>query len=174
MQPLQPQPTHPQLVENGGTAFTPEQWRQLQQNRTLRVIVRSREVNMLRQYWFDKAGTLQYTLVALRRREEPFTRELVTAIKGRLLTAKEQKQLYSEQGLIKAFRKQDGTLYRSRFGVVTKPGKKDVLTECVLAVKQPQEVIPEPKPQAGQQLLQQQEERPKVKTYLPKKRGRRI
>lgn len=29
-------------------------------------------------------------------------------------------RLYSEQGLIKAFRKQDGTIYRSRFGVESK------------------------------------------------------
>lgn len=174
MQPQpKPQPTAPQLVENGGTAFTPEQWRQLRQNRTLRVIVRSREVNMLRQYWFDSAGTLQYTLVALRRRDEPYTRELVTAIKGHRLTAQEQKQLYSEQGLTKTFRKQDGTVYRSRFGGVTKPGQKDMLTECVLAVKQSQEVKPELKPQAGQGQ-QKQKERPQVKTHPPRKRGRSI
>lgn len=174
MQPPQPkpQPTAPQLVENGGTAFTPEQWRQLQQNRTLRVIVRSREVNMLRQYWFDKAGTLQYTLIALRRREEAFTRELVTAIKGHRLTAQEQKQLYSEQGLTKAFRRQDGAVYRSRFGVVTKPGQKDMLTECVLAVQQPQEMKSEPKSQVKPE--QQHKERPQVITIPPKKRGRHL
>lgn len=174
MQPPQPksQPTAPQLVENGGTAFTPEQWQQLQQNRTLRVIVRSREVNMLRQYWFDKAGTLQYTLIALRRRDESFTRELVTAIKGHLLTAQEQKQLYSGQGLTKAFRRQNGTVYRFRFEVVTKPGQKDILTECVLSVQQPQEVKPDTKPQVKPE--QQQKERPQVRTYPLRKRGRRI
>ena len=90
---------------------------------------------------------VQYTLIALRRRDEAFTRELVTAIKGCRLTVQEQKQLYSEQGLIKAFRRQDGTVYRSRFGVESKPGQKDMLTECVLSVQQPQEVKPDIKPQ---------------------------
>ena len=90
---------------------------------------------MLRHYWFDNAGTLQYTLIAIRRRDEPFTRELVTAIKGCRLTVQEQKQLYSETGLIKAFRKQDGTVYRSRFGAESMPGQKDMLTECVLSMQ---------------------------------------
>ena len=105
----------------------------------LRIIVRRSDANMLREYWFDNAGGVQYTLIALRRRDEAFTRELVTAIKGCRLTVQEQKQLYSERGLIKAFRRQDGTVYRSRFGVESKPGQKDMLTECVLSVQQPQE-----------------------------------
>lgn len=127
----------------------------------LRVIVRSREVNMLRLYWFDSAGMLQCTLVALRRRDEPFTCELVTAIKGHLLTVQEQKQLYSEKGLVKVFRKQDGTVYRSQFGIVTKPGQKDMLTETVSAVQKQHVVKADTKPQAEQQ--QQYEDRPKVK-----------
>ena len=118
---------------------------------------------MLRHYWFDNAGTLQYTLIAIRRSVEPFTRELVTVIKGCRLTVQEQKQLYSEQGLIKAFRRQDGTIYRSRFGVESKPGQKDMLTECVLSVQQPQEVKPDTKPQVKSE--QQHKERPQVKTY---------
>lgn len=145
--PAMPQPSAPQQVEIGGTRFTQEQWRQLQENRTLRIIVRRSDANMLREYWFDNAGGLQYTLIALRRRDEAFTRELVTAIKGCRLTVQEQKQLYSEQGLIKAFRRQDGTVYRFRFGVESKPGQKDMLTECVLSVQQPQEVKPDTKPQ---------------------------
>ena len=172
----EPKPSAPQQVEIGGTRFTQEQWRQLQENRTLRIIVRRSDANMLREYWFDNAGGLQYTLIALRRRNEAFTRELVTAIKGYRLTVQEQKQLYSEQGLIKAFRKQDGTVYRSRFGVESKPGQKDMLTECVLSVQQPQEVKPDVKPQTQQtkQEQLQQKERPKVKSYLPRKQRRRI
>ena len=172
----EPKPSAPQQVEIGGTRFTQEQWRQLQENRTLRIIVRRSDANMLREYWFDNAGGLQYTLIALRRRNEAFTRELVTAIKGYRLTVQEQKQLYSEQGLIKAFRKQDGTVYRSRFGVEPKPGQKDMLTECVLSVQQPQEVKPDVKPQTQQtkQEQLQQKERPKVKSYLPRKQRRRI
>ena len=134
----------------------------MQENRTLRIIVRRSDANMLREYWFDNAGGLQYTLIALRRRDEAFTRELVTAIKGCRLTVQEQKQLYSEQGLIKAFRRQDGTVYRSRFGVESKSGQKDMLTECVLSVQQPQEVKPE----------QQQKPRPQVRSYPTRKRGR--
>ena len=160
--PAMPQPSAPQQVEIGGTRFTQEQWRQLQENRTLRIIVRRSDANMLREYWFDNAGGLQHTLVALRRRDEAFTCELVTAIKGCRLTVQEQKQLYSEQGLIKAFCRQDGTVYRSRFGVEAKPGQKDMLTECVLSVQQPQEVKPE------------QQQRPQVKTYPPRKRGRHL
>ena len=140
-------PSAPQQVEIGGTRFTQEQWRQLQENRMLRIIVRRSDANMLREYWFDNAGGLQYTLIALRRRDEAFTRELVTAIKGCRLTVQEQKQLYSEQGLIKAFRRQDGTVYRSRFGVEAKSGQKDMLSECVLSVQQPQEAKPDTKPQ---------------------------
>ena len=121
----------------------------------LRIIVRRSDANMLREYWFDNAGGVQHTLIALRRRDEAFTRELVTAIKGCRLTVQEQKQLYSEQGLIKAFRKQDGTVYRSRFGVESKPGQKDMLTECVLSVQPPKEMKHEAKPH--------QEERPQVK-----------
>ena len=168
-----PKPSAPQQVEIGGTRFTQEQWRQLQENRTLRIIVRRSDANMLREYWFDNAGGLQYTLIALRRRNEAFTRELVTAIKGCRLTVQEQKQLYSEQGLIKAFRKQDGTVYRSRFGVESKPGQKDMLTECVLSVQQPQEVKPDTKPQIKQEQPQQKE-RPQVKTYPPRKRGQHL
>lgn len=163
-----PKPSAPQQVEIGGTRFTQEQWRQLQENRMLRIIVRRSDANMLREYWFDNAGGLQYTLIALRRRDEAFTRELVTAIKGCRLTVQEQKQLYSERGLIKAFRKQDGTVYRSRFGVESKPGQKDMLTECVLSVQKQQEVKPE----------QQQKPRPQVKTYnlisSKQKKGRGI
>ena len=172
----EPKPSAPQQVEIGGTRFTQEQWRQLQENRTLRIIVRRSDANMLREYWFDNAGGLQYTLIALRRRNEAFTRELVTAIKGYRLTVQEQKQLYSEQGLIKAFRKQDGTVYRSRFGVESKPGQKDMLTESVLSVQQPQEMKPDVKPQTQQtkQEQLQQKERPKVKSYLPRKQRRRI
>lgn len=120
-----------------------------------RIIVRRSDANMLREYWFDNAGGVQHTLIALRRRDEAFTRELVTAIKGCRLTVQEQKQLYSEQGLIKAFRKQDGTVYRSRFGVEAKPGQKDMLSECVLSVQPPKEMKHEAKPH--------QEERPQVK-----------
>ena len=142
----------------------------------LRIIVRRSDANMLRHYWFDNAGGLQYTLIALRRRDETFTRELVTAIKGCRLTIQEQKQLYSEQGLIKAFRKQDGTVYRSRFGVEAKPGQKDMLSECVLSVQQPQEVKPDIKPQVKSE--QQQKPRPQVKTYnlisSKQKKGRGI
>ena len=163
----EPQPSAPQQVEIGGTRFTQEQWRQLQENRMLRIIVRRSDANMLREYWFDNAGALQYTLIALRRRDEAFTRELVTAIKGCRLTMQEQKQLYSEQGLIKAFRRQDETVYRSRFGVESKPGQKDMLTECVLSVQQPQKVKSE----------QQQEPRPQVRSYpmiIKRKKGRGI
>ncbi len=167
--PTKVQPTAPQYIEINNTRFTQEQWQKLQENRTLRMIVRRNDANMLRHYWFDNAGTLQYTLIAIRRRDEPFTRELVTAIKGYRLTVQEQKQLYSEQGLIKAFRRQDGTGYRSRFGVESKPGQKDMLTECVLSVQQPQEVKPEPKSQAGQRQ-QKQKERPQLITVLPRKR----
>ena len=170
--PAMPQPSAPQQVEIGGTRFTQEQWRQLQENRTLRIIVRRSDANMLREYWFDNAGGVQYTLIALRRRDEAFTRELVTAIKGCRLTVQEQKQLYSEQGLIKAFRRQDGTVYRSRFGVESKPGQKDMLTECVLSVQQPQEMKPEPKSQVKPE--QQQKPRPQVITISPKKRGRHL
>ena len=166
--PAMPQPSAPQQVEIGGTRFTQEQWRKLQENRTLRIIVRRSDANMLREYWFDNAGGVQYTLIALRRRDEAFIRELVTAIKGCRLTVQEQKQLYSEQGLIKAFRKQDGTVYRSRFGVESKPGQKDMLTECVLSVQQLQEVKPDTKPQM--KPGQQQKPRPQVKTYSPRKR----
>lgn len=120
----EPKPSAPQQVEIGGTRFTQEQWRQLQENRMLRIIVRRSDANMLRHYWFDNAGTLQYTLIAIRRSAEPFTRELVTAIKGCRLTVQEQKHLYSEQGLIKAFRKQDGTGYRSRLGWNQSPDRK--------------------------------------------------
>lgn len=162
----EPKPSAPQQVEIGGTRFTQEQWRQLQENRTLRIIVRHSDANMLREYWFDNAGGVQYTLIALRRRDEAFTRELVTATKGCRLTVQEQKQLYSEQGLIKAFRRQDGTPYRLRFGVESKPGQKDMLTEYILSVQQPQEVKPDTKPH--------QEERPQVKTYPPRKRGRHL
>ena len=151
----EPKPSAPQQVEIGGTRFTQEQWRQLQENRMLRIIIRRSDANMLREYWFDNAGGLQYTPIALRRRDEAFTRELVTAIKGCRLTVQEQKQLYSEQGLIKAFRKQDGTVYRSRFGVESKPGQKGMLTECVLSVQPPKEMKHEAKPH--------QEERPQVK-----------
>ena len=167
--PTKVQPTAPQYIEINNTRFTQEQWQKLQENRTLRMIVRRNDANMLRHYWFDNAGTLQYTLIAIRRRDEPFTRELVTAIKGYRLTVQEQKQLYSEQGLIKAFRRQDGTGYRSRFGVESKPGQKDMLTECVLSVQQPQEVKPEPKSQAGQRQ-QKQKEGPQLITVLPRKR----
>ena len=137
-----PKPSAPQQVEIGGTRFTQEQWRQLQENRMLRIIVR--------------------------RSDEAFTRELVTAIKGCRLTVQEQKQLYSEQGLIKAFRRQDGTVYRSRFGVEAKPGQKDMLTECILSVQQPQEVKPQAKPE------QQQKERPQVIAIPIRKRGRHL
>lgn len=170
--PAMPQPSAPQQVEIGGTRFTQEQWRQLQENRMLRIIVRRSDANMLREYWFDNAGGVQHTLIALRRRDEAFTRELVTAIKGCRLTVQEQKQLYSEQGLIKAFRKQDGTVYRSRFGVESKPGQKDMLTECVLSVQQPQEVKPDTKPQMKPE--QQQKPRPQVRSYPTRKRGRHI
>ena len=57
----EPKPSAPQQVEIGGTRFTQEQWRQLQENRTLRIIVRRSDANMLREYWFDNAGGLQYT-----------------------------------------------------------------------------------------------------------------
>lgn len=163
-----PKLSAPEQVEIGGTRLTQAQWRQLQENRMLRIFVRRSDANMLREYRFDNAGRLQYTLIALRRRDEAFTRELVTSIKGCRLMVQEQKQLYSEQGLIKAFRKQYGTVCRSRFGVESKPGKKDMLTECVLSVQQLQERKPEPKPQAGQQ--QQQKERPQLITMLPRKR----
>lgn len=173
--PAMPQPSAPQQVEIGGTRFTQEQWRQLQENRMLRIIVRRSDANMLREYWFDNAGGVQYTLIALRRRDEAFTRELVTAIKGYRLTVQEQKQLYSEQGLIKAFHRQDGTVYRSRFGVEPKPGQKDMLTECVLSVQQPQEVKPDIKPQVKSE--QQQKPRPQVRSYptiIKRKKGRGI
>ena len=170
--PAMPQPSAPQHVEIGGTRFTQEQWRQLQENRTLRIIVRHSDANMLREYWFDNAGGVQYTLIALRRRDEAFTRELVTATKGCRLTVQEQKELYSERGLIKAFRRQDGTVYRSRFGVESKPGQKDMLTECVLSVQQPQEVKPNTKPQMKPE--QQQKPRPQVITVPSKKRGRGV
>ena len=170
--PAKAQPTTPQHVEIDGTRFTQEQWQKLQENRTLRMIVRRNDANILRHYWFDNAGTLQYTLIAIRRRDEPFTRELVTAIKGCRLTVQEQKQLYSEQGLIKAFRRQDGTVYRSRFGVESKPGQKDMLTECVLFVQKPQEVKPDTKPQAKSEL--QQKPRPQVRSFPMRKRGRHL
>lgn len=170
--PAKAQPITTQHVEIDGTRFTQEQWRQLQENRMLRIIVRRSDANMLREYWFDNAGGLQYTLIALRRRDEAFTRELVTAIKGCRLTVQEQKQLYSEQGLIKAFRRQDGTIYRSRFGVESKPGQKDMLTECVLSVQKQQEVKPDTKPQVKPE--QQQKPRPQVITVPSKKRGRGV
>lgn len=170
--PTKVQPTTPQYIEIDGTRFTQEQWQKLQENRTLRMIVRRNDANMLRHYWFDNAGTLQYTLIAIRRRDEPFTRELVTAIKGCRLTVQEQKQLHSETGLIKAFRKQDGTVYRSRFGVESKPGQRDVLTECALSMQKPQEVKPDTKQQVKQE--QQQKPRPQVITIPPKKRGRHL
>lgn len=114
--------------------------------------------------------------IIVRRRDEAFTRELVTAIKGCRLTVQEQKQLYSEQGLIKTFRRQDGTVYRSRFGVEAKPGQKDMLTECVLSVQQLQEVKPNTKPQMKPE--QQQKPRPQVKQpeniQLHRKKGRGI
>ena len=91
--PAMPQPSAPQQVEIGGTRFTQEQWRKLQENRTLRIIVRRSDANMLREYWVDNAGGLQYTLIALRRRDETFTRELVTAIKGCRLTVQEHTHL---------------------------------------------------------------------------------
>ncbi len=148
--PAMPKPSAPQQVEIGGTRFTQDQWRQLQENRMLRIIVR--------------------------RRDEAFTRELVTAIKGCRLTVQEQKQLYSEQGLIKTFRRQDGTVYRSRFGVEAKPGQKDMLTECVLSVQQLQEVKPNTKPQMKPE--QQQKPKPQVKQpeniQLHRKKGRGI
>lgn len=148
--PAMPKPSAPQQVEICGTRFTQDQWRQLQENRMLRIIVR--------------------------RRDEAFTRELVTAIKGCRLTVQEQKQLYSEQGLIKTFRRQDGTVYRSRFGVEAKPGQKDMLTECVLSVQQLQEVKPNTKPQMKPE--QQQKPRPQVKQpeniQLHRKKGRGI
>lgn len=169
--PAMPKPSAPQQVEIGGTRFTQEQWRQLQENRMLRIIVRRSDANMLREYWFDNAGGVQYTLIALRRRDEAFTRELVTAIKSCRLTVQEQKQLYSEQGLIKAFRRQDGMVYRFRFGVESKPGQKDMLTECVLSVQQPQEAKPDTKPQVKPE---QQKPRPQVITISPKKRGRHL
>ena len=168
----EPKPSAPQQVEIGGTRFTQEQWRQLQENRTLRIIVRRSDANMLREYWFDNAGGLQYTLIALRRRNEAFTRDLVMAIKGCRLTVQEQKQLYSEQGLIKAFRRQDGTVYRSRFGVEAKPGQKDMLTECVLSVQQPQEMKPDTK--LSIKLEQHQKEQLQVKTHSQRKRGRHL
>lgn len=168
----EPKPSAPQQVEIGGTRFTQEQWRQLQENRTLRIIVRRSDANMLREYWFDNAGGVQYTLIALCRRDEAFTRELVTAIKGCRLTVQEQKQLYSEQGLIKAFRRQDGTVYRSRFGVEAKPGQKDMLTECVLSVQQPQEMKPDTK--LSIKLEQHQKEQLQVKTHSQRKRGRHL
>lgn len=170
--PAKAQPITTQHVEIDGTRFTQEQWRQLQENRMLRIIVRRSDANMLREYWFDNAGGLQYTLIALRRRDEAFTRELVTAIKGCRLTIQEQKQLYSEQGLIKAFRRQDGTIYRSRFGVESKPGQKDMLTECVLSVQKQQEVKPDTKPRVKSE--QQQKPRPQVITVPSKKRGRGV
>lgn len=170
--PAKPQPSTPQYVEIDGTRFTQEQWRQLQQNRTLKIVVPVRDTAVLREYWYDRENKLQNTLIAIRLKNESFTRELVTAIKGYRLTAKEQTQLYSEQGLVKAFRKQDGTVYRSRFGVESKPGQKDMLTECVLSVQQPQEVKPETKLQVKSE--QQHKERPQVRTYLPRKRGRHI
>ena len=46
----EPQPSAPQQVEIGGTRFTQEQWRQLQENRTLRISVRRSDANMLREY----------------------------------------------------------------------------------------------------------------------------
>lgn len=148
--PAMPKPSAPQQVEICGTRFTQDQWRQLQENRMLRIIVC--------------------------RRDEAFTRELVTAIKGCRLTVQEQKQLYSEQGLIKTFRRQDGTVYRSRFGVEAKPGQKDMLTECVLSVQQLQEVKPNTKPQMKPE--QQQKPRPQVKQpeniQLHRKKGRGI
>ena len=148
--PAMPKPSAPQQVEICGTRFTQDQWRQLQENRMLRIIVR--------------------------RRDEAFPRELVTAIKGCRLTVQEQKQLYSEQGLIKTFRRQDGTVYRSRFGVEAKPGQKDMLTECVLSVQQLQEVKPNTKPQMKPE--QQQKPRPQVKQpeniQLHRKKGRGI
>ena len=148
--PAMPKPSAPQQVEICGTRFTQDQWRQLQENRMLRIIVR--------------------------RRDEAFTRELVTAIKGCRLTVQEQKQLYSEQGLIKTFRRQDGTVYRSRFGVEAKPGQKDMMTECVLSVQQLQEVKPNTKPQMKPE--QQQKPRPQVKQpeniQLHRKKGRGI
>lgn len=170
--PTKVQPPAPQYIEIDGTRFTQEQWQKLQENRTLRMIVRRNDANMLRHYWFDNAGTLQYTLIAIRRRDEPFTRELVTAIKGCRLTVQEQKQLYSETGLIKAFRKQDGTVYRSRFGAESMPGQKDMLTECVLSMQKPQEVKPNTKPQVKQE--QQQKPRPQVRSFPTRKRGRHL
>lgn len=80
--PAKAQPITTQHVEIDGTRFTQEQWQKLQENRTLRIIIRHSDANMLREYWFDNAGGLQYTLIALRRRDGAFTRELVTAIKG--------------------------------------------------------------------------------------------
>ena len=128
-----------QSVEAGSLPFTPEQWNQLQENRALQLVVRVNDANVLRHYWYDKKGELQYTMIALRRRGEPFTRELVTAIKGHRLTVQEQTQLYSEQGLTLSFRKENGEVYQSRFGVKLGQGQKDVLTECIGSVQNPQE-----------------------------------
>lgn len=144
----------------------------MQQNRTLKIVVPVRDAAVLREYWYDRENKLQNTLIAIRLKNESFTRELVTAIKGYRLTAKEQTQLYSEQGLVRAFRKQDGTVYRSRFGVESNSGQKDMLTECVLSVQQPQEVKPKTLPQVTPE--QQRKPRPQVKTYPPRKRGRGI
>ena len=170
--PAMPQPSAPQQVEIGGTRLTQEQWRQLQENRTLKIVVPVRGAAVLREYWYDRENKLQNTLIAIKRKDEPFTRELVTAIKGCRLTVQEQKQLYSEQGLIKAFRRQDGTVYCSRVRVESKPGQKDMLTECVLSVQQPQEVKPDTKPQVKSE--QQQKPRPQVITVPSKKRGRHL
>lgn len=171
--PAIPQPSAPQYVEIGGARFTQEQWRQLQEKRTLKIVVPVRDAAALREYWYDREGKLQNTLIALQRRGEPSMRKFVTQINGYRLTAQEQKQLYSEQGLIRAFRKQDGTVCRSRFGVESNPGQKDTLTECVLSVQQPQEVKPDVKPQVKQEQPQQKE-RPQVITVPSKKRGRHL
>lgn len=51
-------------------------------------------------------------------------------------------------------------------------GQKDMLTESVLSVQQPQEMKPDTKPQVKPE--QQQKPRPRVRTYSPRKRGRHL
>ncbi len=169
VQPVFPKPQLYELqdIEIDGTRFTQKQWRQLQENRSLKIVIRVKDAAVLREYWYDKADHLQETLVALIRSEKPFMRHFVTDLKGYRLTAQEQKKLYSEHGLIKAFRKQDGTVYRFRFGVRSNPGQKDVPTECVLSQQARVEVKPDTKQQAGQQ----HKERSQVITIPPKKIG---
>ena len=65
VQPVFPKPQLSELqdVEIDGTRFTQEQWRQLQENRSLKIVIRVKDAAVLREYWYDKADHLKKTLL---------------------------------------------------------------------------------------------------------------